>query len=143
MPHRRSQSILFLCIGNSCRSQIAEGFARAYAPHGVNIYSAGTSPYFVHPLTIRVMAEKGVDISRQWSKGLDDVPLNKIDTVVTLFEESDDACPSFPERIRHLHWPVQDPIRAVGDDKRVLSVFRTVRDDIEARVKEFFARHHS
>ena len=122
---------------------MAEGFARTYASLGAEVYSAGISPSYVHPITIRVMAEKGVDISDQWSKGLESIPLRKIDTVVTLCGEADKACSSLSSKVKRIYWDIQDPIRAIGNDELVLSVFRKVRDEIESKIKEFFGKHYS
>ena len=91
-------SLLFLCVANSARSQIAEGLARRLAPPGVAVYSAGSEPGTINPLAVRVLAEAGVDASGQFSKGLDAVPLDEIDLVVTLCAE--EVCPLFPRSVR-------------------------------------------
>lgn len=132
------REILFLCTANSCRSQMAEGFARVLAPKNVRVYSAGTEPKTVHPLAIKVMKEAGVDISDQRSKGLEAVPLEKIDFLITLCGEAAESCPTLPKKTEHLHWPVPDPALAQGDEETILKTFREVRDDIRARVGKFF-----
>lgn len=139
MPFRRkmarpAKTILFLCAANSCRSQMAEGFARRLAPKGMNIYSAGTEPKAVHPLAIRVMREIGIDISNQTAKGLEKIPLENIDLVVTLCGEEVENCPSLPKRTER--WPLSDPALVTGDEENVLKAFRNVRDEIRARVDE-------
>jgi arsenate reductase len=133
------KSILFLCTGNSCRSQMAEGFARKFAPHGKRIYSAGTVPKSVHPLAVEVMKEAGIDISQQRSKGLDSVPLDAVDQIITLCGDAEASCATIAKRVEHLHWPLPDPASASGDKEAVLQVFRQVRDDIKVRVQSLFS----
>jgi arsenate reductase len=135
-----SKAVLFLCTGNSCRSQMAEGFARELAPSGTRIYSAGTDPKPVHPLAIQVMKEVGIDISSQRSKRLDEVPADEIDVVVTLCGDAAESRPLSPVRAVRAQWPLPDPARAEGGSDEVLTVFRSVRDDIRARVQHLFAR---
>jgi len=132
------RGILFLCTANSCRSQMAEGFARALAPKEIKVYSAGTEPKKVHPLTIKVMKEAGIDISDQQSKGLEAVPLDRIDLVVTLCGEAAESCPTLPKTTEHLHWPIPDPALARGNEEEVLKTFREVRDEIRAQVERLF-----
>ncbi|MBI2988279.1 MAG: arsenate reductase ArsC [Deltaproteobacteria bacterium] len=125
---------MFVCSGNSCRSQIAEGFARA---SGVEAYSAGTDPAgYVHPLAVRVMAEEGIDISRHTSKRLDLNLAQTMDAVVTVCGEADQTCPVI-SHVNRVHWPIPDPAKATGTQEEILSVFRAVRDDIARRVNEF------
>ena len=137
-PAKEPGGILFLCTGNSCRSQMAEGFARSLAPENVKIFSAGTEPKAVHPLAIKVMAEAGIDISNQSSKGLGTLPLENIDLVVTLCGEAQESCPTLPKNTEHLHWPLPDPALAKGDEETVLETFRAVRDEIRARIEKLF-----
>ncbi|MBI4490903.1 MAG: PAS domain-containing protein [Deltaproteobacteria bacterium] len=132
------KEILFLCTANSCRSQMAEGFARVLAPKEIRVYSAGTEPKKVHPLAIKVMEELGIDISDQRSKGLEAVPLEKIDLVVTLCGEAAESCPTLAKMTERLHWPLPDPASARGDEDSVLKTFREVRDEIRTRVKKLF-----
>jgi len=133
------KKILFLCTANSCRSQMAEGFARRLAPQGVQVYSAGTEPKGLHPSAITVMREAGFDISDQESKGLDGIPMDKIDLVVTLCGEAAESCPTLPKKTERLHWPLPDPALAQGDAEEILKTFRAVRDEIRRRVEELFA----
>jgi len=130
-------SILFLCVANSARSQLAEALARHLAPPGVAIYSAGSEPGIINPLAVRVLAEVGVDASGQFSKGLDAIPLGEIDLVVTLCAE--EVCPLFPSPVRKLHWPLQDPAKATGTDEERLAAFRAVRDELAARLSTLFS----
>ncbi len=133
------KEILFLCTANSCRSQMAEGFARSLAPKSVRFYSAGTEPKTVHPLAIKVMKELGIDISEQNSKGLEAVPLERIDLVVTLCGDAAESCPTLPKKTERLHWPLPDPALAQGDEETVLKTFREVRDEIRPQVEKLFS----
>lgn len=132
-----ASSVLFLCVANSARSQIAEGLARRLAPPGVRVWSAGSEPGTIHPLAVQVLTEAGVDASAQRSKGLDAVPLDDVDLVVTLCAE--EVCPLFPRPVRKLHWPLPDPARSAGTDAERLAAFRAVRDDLAARLPALFA----
>jgi two-component system phosphate regulon sensor histidine kinase PhoR len=129
--------ILFLCTGNSCRSQMAEGFARRLVRDSDHVYSAGTAPTEIHPLAIQVMREVGIDISGQHSKGLDSIPLAKIQRIITLCGVAEN-CPSLPKKVEHIHWPFPDPVLAQGDEERVLEAFRSVRDAIRSQVEKLF-----
>ena len=139
----KAKTLLFLCAANSCRSQMAEGFARRLAPPDAQIYSAGTEPKPVHPLAVTVMKEAGIDISAQRSKSLEEVPAQKIDLVVTLCGEAAESCPSFPAQTDRLHWPLADPALARGDEEAVLKIFRDVRDEIRTRVEQLFSPYFS
>ena len=127
------KTILFLCVANSARSQIAEALARRLAPPGVKVYSAGSEPGRINPLAVRVLAEIGVDASGQFSKGLDAIPTVDVDTVVTLCAE--EVCPVFPGRVSRVHWPLPDPAAVQGDDEVRLTAFRAVRDELERRIR--------
>ena len=139
---KKASSILFLCRANSCRSQMAEGFARRLAPKEIVIYSAGTEPKAVHPLVFKVMKETGIDISHQQSKSLEAIPKGKIDLVVTLCGEAPESCPTFPKETEHLHWPLPDPALATGGEDDRLRAFRSVRDEIRSRVEELVSHTH-
>lgn len=136
--HRKVR-LLFLCTGNSARSQMAEGFARHFGQGLVEAQSAGISPKGeVHPLTLKVMAEKGIDVSHQQSKALTEEMLHKADYVITVCGNADTNCPVLPPHIRKLHWPIEDPAVLTGRDREeVLAAFRQARDEIEARVQTF------
>jgi arsenate reductase (thioredoxin) len=129
--------MLFLCIHNSCRSQMAEGLMRAAAGDRVEAASAGLEAASVHPLAIRVMAELGVDISRQRSKTLAEFEGQPFDTVVTTCDEAQEACPRWPGKARMLHWGFPDPAAAQGTEEERLDVFRSVRDAIRERIAAF------
>lgn len=131
--------LYFLCTGNSCRSQMAEGFARQLAPQDWQIASAGIEQHGLNPLAVKVMAERGIDISRQQSKLIDNDYLQHSDMVVTLCGDARDKCPMTPPTVAKRHWPLPDPAQATGDEDAVLAVFRQVRDEIEVRVKQLVA----
>ena len=124
---------LFLCVANSARSQMAEGWARRLAPSGVGVHSAGSEPGTLNPFAVRAMAEVDIDISGHVSKPISDVAADRIARVVTLCAE--EVCPVFPGEVERLHWPLPDPAAAGGDDDAVLAAFRSVRDEIERRLR--------
>ncbi|MFD1429287.1 arsenate reductase (thioredoxin) [Lacticaseibacillus mingshuiensis] len=128
--------IYFLCTGNSCRSQMAEGFARHYFGRDWQVASAGIEAHGVNPLAVRVMAEAGIGITGQTSKKLDPESLAQSDLVVTLCGDARDRCPVTPPSVRKIHWPLPDPAQATGSEDEVMAVFRTVRDEIDKRVHE-------
>ena len=130
--------VLFLCVHNSARSQMAEGFARAAAPAGVEVMSAGTEPGKVHERAIEVMREVGVDLAGHTSKHLDSLPWRDVDTVVTLCGEAEESCPVFAGSVRRVHWPLPDP--SAAPKAKQLEVFREVRDEIRWRVSSLWPR---
>lgn len=115
---------------------MAEGLARTIFPKNWNIYSAGTVAAGIHPLTIEVMKEIGIDISKQYSKTIDDIPIEKIDIVITLCGNARDRCPVFPRKVLQEHWPIDDPI-SISETPDHMTAFRRVRDDINSRIKAF------
>ncbi len=130
------KGVLFLCVANSARSQMAEGLARTIAPKGVEIYSAGSSPAEVNSYAKQVMQEIGIDILSHRSKSVDDIPTERIGTVVTLCAE--EVCPIFPGDVKRYHWPHPDPAAAVGSAEEVRESFRRVRDQIREKIIQFF-----
>ncbi|MCS5695316.1 arsenate reductase (thioredoxin) [Desulfofundulus thermocisternus] len=135
----RKKRVLFLCTGNSCRSQMAEGFARTMAQDKWDVYSAGTAPAGVNPRAVQVMAEAGIDISGQKSKAIDPEILNSADVVVTLCGDAYESCPLTPPAVKRIHWPLEDPARAAGTEEEIMARFRAVRDEIKKRVAELLA----
>ncbi len=133
---RQPRAILFLCVANSARSQMAEGIARALAPAVVRVFSAGSQPSAVHPLAVRALEEIGIDVSSQFSKGLDAVPVDEIDTVVTLCAE--EVCPVLLRQVSRFHWPQGPAAAGEGDDEQHLVAFRRVRDELRARIPALF-----
>ena len=126
-------SLLFLCVANSARSQMAEGLARARFGPRARVASAGSSPTGVNPLAIAALDEIGIDISGHRSTGVDTVDPATVDVVVTLCAE--EVCPVFPGRVRRLHWPLPDPVGAGGSDADRIERFRAVRDEIARRLE--------
>lgn len=129
--------VLFICTGNSCRSQMAEGFLRHMAGATLEALSAGTDPVGVNPNAVRVMAEKGIDISRQESKGMKPFLGHHFPYVITLCDRANERCPIFPGVMKRLHWSFEDPALATGAEAQKLAVYRRVRDEIEASVRRF------
>ena len=131
--------ILILCTGNSCRSHLAEGILHAALGESFNVQSAGSNPAgYVHPLAIQVMKEIGLDISKHHSKHLNEFLTQKVETVITVCGNADQACPMFPGQLNRHHWGFDDPAKASGSDEEKLKVFRRVRDEIK-RVFEAYA----
>lgn len=130
-----AQQLYFLCTGNSCRSQMAEGFAQVLAPDDWTIASAGVETHGLNPLAVKVMAEVGIDISQHTSKLIDTNYLNSSDVVITLCGDARDKCPMTPPTVERRHWPLKDPAQATGDAAAKLAVFRQVRDEIQDRIK--------
>lgn len=128
------KGILFLCTGNSCRSQMAEGFARKMLPKDVKIFSAGLKPKGVHPMAIKVMQEVGIDVSLQKSKNISAIPIHEISTVVTLCGDAAERCPIFPGKVKRVHWALEDPAKARGREEEIAKVFRKVRDKIKSYI---------
>lgn len=122
--------ILFLCTGNSCRSQMAEGWARHILGNRVEVYSAGTHPSVVNPKAVLVMREAGVDISSHRSKSVDEFLGKEFDLIITLCDEAETRCPVFPGKAKRIHKGFPDPARAVGSEELVLEIYRRVRDAI-------------
>ncbi|MDN4594151.1 arsenate reductase (thioredoxin) [Polycladomyces subterraneus] len=131
------QIIYFLCTGNSCRSQMAEGFAKKYLGDRFEVYSAGIEAHGLNPNAVKVMAEKGIDISGQTSDVIDPELLNRADYVITLCGDANDKCPMTPPRVKREHWGFDDPAKATGTEEEKWAVFRRVRDEIEARIQRF------
>ena len=131
--------VLILCTGNSCRSHIAEGILRAAVGDALRVASAGSKPAgYVHPLALRVLAEIGIDISAHRSKHLDEFLTEKVETVITVCGNADQACPMFPGQVNRHHWGFDDPAHATGTEEEQLAVFRRVRDEI-ARIFRAYA----
>ncbi|WP_203642093.1 arsenate reductase (thioredoxin) [Levilactobacillus andaensis] len=131
--------LYFLCTGNSCRSQMAEGFARELAPKDWTIASAGVERHGLNPLAVQVMEEVGIDISQQTSKLIDVDYLNTSDIVVTLCGDARDKCPVTPSSVTRLHWPLTDPAQATGTPDQIMTTFRQSRDEIKSRVTSLIA----
>jgi arsenate reductase len=135
MPERRR--VLFLCVHNSARSQMAEGLLRARAGDRFEAFSAGNEATEVRPLAIKVMAELGIDISGQTSKATADLGGARFDYAVTVCQDATEACPYYANAAHQVHWGFDDPAAATGSEEERLAVFRRVRDEIAARIDEF------
>lgn len=136
LRERGPRHILFLCVANSARSQMAEGLARALAPPDVAIESAGSEPSRVNPFAIEAMAELGIDITSHVSKGVSDIDGATVDTVITLCAE--EVCPVWLGHAHRLHWGLPDPAAAEGTHEHRLAAFRTVRDELRRRLARVF-----
>jgi arsenate reductase len=126
--------ILFLCTGNSARSQMAEGLARHLLGEEHEIHSAGTSPVGVNPFAIQVLAESGIDITDQRAKGLDRVP-ETADIMITLCSNAAETCPTYPGAVSVQHWNLPDPAAVRGGAEDIRNEFRRIRDEIDKRMQ--------
>lgn len=126
--------VLFLCTGNSCRSQMAQGWAQALGEAGLEFQSAGIEAHGKNPRAVQVMREAGIDISGQESTRLTTAMLDWAELVVTVCGHADEHCPVLPPGTRKEHWPLNDPAKATGSEAEVMAVFRASRDEIRQRV---------
>ena len=133
------KNVLFLCTGNSCRSQMAEGFLRNMAGDKYNVYSAGTNPATINPLAIKVMNEIGIDISKQFSKSVNEFLDKKFDYVITVCDNARQTCPFFPGKFKDIHWNLEDPAEAIGSEEDTLEVFRKIRDKIKLKISNWLS----
>jgi len=130
--------VLFLCTNNSCRSQMAEGIVNHELGDKIEVYSAGTTPTSVNPRAIQSMAEIGIDISGHRSKVMDEFADQHFDYVITLCDSANEQCPLFFGGVKKMHLGFDDPAAAAGSDEEIMAAFRKVRDEIKARLIEFF-----
>lgn len=131
------QKIYFLCTGNSCRSQMAEGYGCALLPRDqFEVKSTGIETHGLNPKAVAVMAEDGVDISQQTSDLIDATYFQEADLIVTLCGDAKDKCPRIPPAAAHLHWDLQDPAKAQGSEAEIMAAFRETRDLVKAHVLE-------
>ena len=131
MEEKAKTLILILCTANSCRSHIAEGILQEVAGDVLNVQSAGSDPAgFVHPLAVTVLADIGIDISENSSKHMNEFLSSEVETVITVCDNADQACPSFPGQANRHHWPFPDPAKAEGTKEEIRKIFEKVRDDI-------------
>ena len=137
MTQSQKLRVLVLCTGNSCRSQIAEGYFRHYGGHRVDAFSAGLEPKGVNPRAIQVMKEVGIDISKHSSDHLSKYIGQSFDYVITVCDNAAANCPVFPGAGSKLHWPFEDPADATGTEEQVLAVFRRIRDEIGTKVRNW------
>jgi arsenate reductase (thioredoxin) len=142
MSAKQAHTILFLCVANSARSQMAEGLARSILGDGTRVWSAGSSPSRVNPYAIEVMSEAGIDITGHTSKSVETIDPAEVDTVITLCAE--EVCPVFLGKARRLHWPLPDP---ATDDanltrEQMLDRFRSARDELRRRIEALTREDH-
>jgi arsenate reductase len=130
------KKVLFLCTGNSARSQMAEGLTGSLGSDHWDVKSGGTFPSYVHPLAIQVMQEIGNDISHQTSKSCDQFVNESFDYVITVCDRVARSCPAFPGSGKRVHWSLEDPAIAIGTINERMAVFRRVRDEIKAKIEE-------
>ena len=132
--------ILYLCTGNSCRSQMAEGWTRQLGGNAFSVESAGIEAHGKNPRAIAVMRESGVDISGQESTIVDDGMLQRADFVVTVCGHADEQCPVLPAGTKKVHWPLSDPARASGSEEQIMAEFRATRDEVKHRVESLLTQ---
>ncbi|OGC76052.1 MAG: arsenate reductase (thioredoxin) [candidate division Zixibacteria bacterium RBG_16_50_21] len=133
------KKIMFVCTGNSARSQMAEGWAKILSRGKWEVYSAGLEPKGVNPKAIRVMQEVGINISNQKSKSIDYKLMKEMDVIVTLCDNAKESCPVTPPHIKTFHWSLPDPAAATGSEEKVGQVFRLVRDEIKSRMEKLLS----
>ena len=132
-----AMKVLILCTGNSCRSQMAEGWLRYFMTDNDSVYSAGLKPKEVHPQAIRVMNEAGVDISNHTSDSINNFINENFDYIITVCDNAAENCPVFPGDGKKIHMPFDDPDNATGTDDEILDTFRRVRDEIKIKLKNW------
>jgi len=133
------QKVLFLCTGNSCRSQMAEGWLRHLAGDHFDVVSAGTDPVGLNPYAVTVMGELGVDISNHVSERVDPYIEQQFDHVITVCDRAQETCPIFSKASKMLHWSFEDPAKAKGTYEEQMIVFRKIRDEIGDQIRRFIA----
>ena len=130
-------NILVLCTGNSCRSQLAEGYLKYFANDKAKIYSAGIETHGVNPKAIAIMMEDGIDISNHTSNNVDEYANIDFDYVITVCDNAKEACPVFPSKAKKIHYNFPDPAKAKGTEEEIMDQFRTVREMIKIYTKDF------
>jgi len=130
-------NILVLCTGNSCRSQLLQGYLQQALGNAATVYSAGVEVHGVNPRAVRVMAEDGVDISHHTSNHVDEYAHVPFDYVLTVCDHANEVCPVFPSTAKKLHHNFPDPAKATGSEEEIMSQFRAVRDQVKAYAHSF------
>lgn len=136
-----NQKILVLCTGNSCRSQIAEGYLRYFAGKKADVYSAGVETHGVNPKAIATMKEDGINISNHTSNNIDEYRSIDFDFVITVCDNAKERCPFFPTKAKKFHYNFPDPAKATGTDEEIAEEFRKVRQQIKAYCKDFITEN--
>ena len=134
--------VLFVCSGNSCRSQMAEGLLKRYGNGEFEVYSAGLKPSYIHPLSIKAMAELDIDITNQYSKTVNEFIGQEFSYVITVCGSAKEFCPVFPGKYKALHWSIEDPASTSGTEEEMMKVFRKVRQNILAKITRFISNIH-
>lgn len=135
----KRKRVLILCTGNSARSQMAEGLLRHDASDQFDVFSAGVEPTEVRPLAIAAMREVGIDISGQRSKSIDEFAGKEFEYVITVCDNANQQCPMFPGKTERIHWSIEDPAAAVGNEEERLKVFGRIRDELREKLRKFVA----
>ncbi|MDY0987163.1 arsenate reductase ArsC [Flavobacterium sp. CFBP9031] len=135
------KKILILCTGNSCRSQIAEGYMKFFAENKAEVYSAGVETHGVNPKAISIMKEDGIDISNHTSNNIDEYTHIDFDFVITVCDNAKERCPFFPTKAAKFHYNFPDPAKAIGTDSEIMEQFRSVRELIKTYCKNFVAEN--
>ncbi len=133
--------ILVLCTGNSCRSQIADGYLRHFAGSNAEVYSAGVETHGVNPRAIAIMKEDGIDISNHTSNNVNEYTQIPFDYVITVCDNAKERCPYFPTKAQLFHHNFPDPAKATGTEEEIMQAFRSVREEIKAYCKEFVEKN--
>tara|TARA_B100001750_G_C15270938_1_gene477503 strand:+ start:217 stop:636 length:420 start_codon:yes stop_codon:yes gene_type:complete len=131
------KKIIFICTANACRSQIAHGLLESMAGDKFEVFSAGSYPSQVHPMSIKVMEEIGIDISYNKSDLVDDYLKTGIEVVITVCDHANEICPIFPGNIEKIHWSINDPFKGWDYNKNQMQSFRKTRDEIKERIINF------
>ena len=139
MPDKKN--IIFICTGNACRSQIAHGLLQNIAGNRFNVFSAGSHPSRVHPMSIKVMEEIGIDISQNTSDYIDNYLDKGINIVITVCDNANELCPVFPGDAEKLHWSIDDPFKGWAYDENQMKSFRKTRKEINDKILDFLKSH--
>ena len=137
----KKKKVLFICTGNACRSQIAHGLLRDMAGDRFEVFSAGSHPSRVHPMSVAVMEEVGVDISHHTSDFVDDYLDKGIDIAITVCDNANQSCPTFPGNAERIHWSIDDPFKGWNFDTSQMDSFRETRREIKEKLKTFLENH--
>ncbi|WP_207427431.1 arsenate reductase ArsC [Pedobacter sp. SYSU D00535] len=135
------KNILVLCTGNSCRSQIAEGYLRHFSGDKANVYSAGVETHGLNPRAVKIMEEDGIDISTHTSNHVDEYADIPFDFVISVCDNAKERCPYFPTRAEKLHFNFPDPAKATGTEEEIMEQFRKVREMIKSYAEDFVKQH--
>ena len=134
--------VIFICTGNACRSQMAEGLLRHRAGDKFEVYSAGSHPSHLHPASVAVMNELGIDISHHKSDPVDDYLDIGIDIVITVCDNAQQSCPTFPGNVERIHWGLDDPYHGWGAKPEDLPPYRETRDELKERIEGFITERN-